>query len=151
MEIESALVDHPDVAEAAVVGSVDSIKGTAVVAFVTVKLGVATSTSLEADLKQHVVHKIGSIARPQRIIFSGDLPKTRSGKIMRRLLRDIAACCACSATPQRWPTPTWSRVSASGTKSARRPDGVRTSWLVKSTHRGDQIGRSCSRLGMRRD
>jgi acetyl-CoA synthetase len=90
MEIESALVDHPDVAEAAVVGSVDSIKGTAVVAFVTVKLGVATSTSLEADLKQHVVHKIGSIARPQRIIFSGDLPKTRSGKIMRRLLRDIA-------------------------------------------------------------
>ncbi len=90
MEVESALVDHQDVAEAAVVGSTDEIRGTAIVAFVTVKVGVTASTSLEGDLKQHVAGKIGAIARPQRIIFSGDLPKTRSGKIMRRLLRDIA-------------------------------------------------------------
>jgi len=90
MEVESALVDHQDVAEAAVVGSTDEIKGTVIVAFVTVKVGVTASTSLEGDLKQHVSGKIGAIARPQRIIFSGDLPKTRSGKIMRRLLRDIA-------------------------------------------------------------
>ncbi|MFQ5810111.1 MAG: acetate--CoA ligase [Armatimonadota bacterium] len=90
MEVESALVDHKDIAEAAVVGSTDEIKGTAIVAFVTVKVGISPSPSLEDDLKAHVVQKIGPIARPQRIIFSGDLPKTRSGKIMRRLLRDVA-------------------------------------------------------------
>jgi len=88
--VESALVDHHDVAEAAVVGVPDEIKGMAIAAFVTVKLGVEPSRALETALKEHVVKKIGAIARPQTIIFSGDLPKTRSGKIMRRLLRDIA-------------------------------------------------------------
>jgi acetyl-CoA synthetase len=90
MEVESALVDHPQVAEAAVVGRHHEIKGQAVAAFVTVKEGVATSSELADTLKQHVAQKIGSIARPDDIIFAADLPKTRSGKIMRRLLRDIA-------------------------------------------------------------
>jgi len=90
MEVESALVDHPKVAEAAVVGRPHEIKGQALAAFVTVKEGVTPSESLADDLKKHVGHKIGAIARPDDIIFAADLPKTRSGKIMRRLLRDIA-------------------------------------------------------------
>ncbi len=90
MEIESALLDHPAVAEAAVVGVPHEIKGTAIAAFVTLREGRAPSTDLAADLKQHVVVKIGAIARPEQILFTADLPKTRSGKIMRRLLRDIA-------------------------------------------------------------
>jgi acetyl-CoA synthetase len=90
MEVESALVDHATVAEAACVGCHDEVKGTAIAAFVTLKAGHHASVELEGELKAHVVRKIGAIARPQRVIFSGDLPKTRSGKIMRRLLRDIA-------------------------------------------------------------
>jgi acetyl-CoA synthetase len=90
MEVESALVDHPRVAEAAVVGRPHEIKGQAVAAFVTLKEGTAGSETLVAELKAHVVQKIGAIARPDDIVFSADLPKTRSGKIMRRLLRDIA-------------------------------------------------------------
>ena len=90
MEVESALVDHPQVAEAAVVGRVHEIKGHALCAFVTVKEGTPTSDVLIAELKDHVAKKIGAIARPDDIIFAADLPKTRSGKIMRRLLRDIA-------------------------------------------------------------
>ncbi len=90
MEIESALVDHKSVAEAAVVGCHDDIKGTTVAAFVTLRGETKPSVDLEAELKEHVVKKIGAIARPSRITFTGDLPKTRSGKIMRRLLRDIA-------------------------------------------------------------
>jgi len=90
MEVESALVDHPRVAEAAVVGRAHEIKGQAVAAFVTVKDGAQTGDVLIAELKEHVVKKIGAIARPDDIIFAADLPKTRSGKIMRRLLRDIA-------------------------------------------------------------
>jgi acetyl-CoA synthetase len=90
MEVESALVDHPKVAEAAVVGKSHDIKGQAIAAFVTVKEGVALSDELADELKKHVAHKIGAIARPDDIIFAADLPKTRSGKIMRRLLRDIA-------------------------------------------------------------
>jgi acetyl-CoA synthetase len=90
MEVESALVDHPRVAEAAVVGRKDDLKGQAIAAFVTVKEGVTLSPALNDELKKHVAHKIGSIARPDDIIFAADLPKTRSGKIMRRLLRDIA-------------------------------------------------------------
>jgi acetyl-CoA synthetase len=90
MEVESALVDHPNVAEAAVVGRQHEIKGQAIAAFVTVKEGVKHSEALADELKQHVVQKIGAIARPDDILFSADLPKTRSGKIMRRLLRDIA-------------------------------------------------------------
>jgi acetyl-CoA synthetase len=90
MEVESALVDHPNVAEAAVVGRSHEIKGQAVAAFVTVKEGVKASPALSDELKDHVVRKIGAIARPDQILFAADLPKTRSGKIMRRLLRDIA-------------------------------------------------------------
>ena len=90
MEVESALVDHPQVAEAAVVGKPHEIKGQAVAAFVTIKEGVQASPALAEQLKEHVVHKIGAIARPDQVLFAADLPKTRSGKIMRRLLRDIA-------------------------------------------------------------
>jgi len=90
MEVESALVDHPAVAEAAVVGKNHEIKGQALVAFVTLKENVKPSPATIQELKNHVVKKIGSLARPDDIIFSADLPKTRSGKIMRRLLRDIA-------------------------------------------------------------
>jgi acetyl-CoA synthetase len=90
MEVESALVDHPKVAEAAVVGRADALKGQAISAFVLVKEGVDASDALKDELIRHVVHKIGAIARPDEIIFAADVPKTRSGKIMRRLLRDIA-------------------------------------------------------------
>ncbi len=90
MEVESALVDHPKVAEAAVVGKPHEVKGQAVTAFVTVKEGVQPSPALADELKEHVVKKIGALARPDDVLFAGDLPKTRSGKIMRRLLRDIA-------------------------------------------------------------
>jgi acetyl-CoA synthetase len=90
MEVESALVDHNDVAEAAVVGRAHDIKGQAICAFVTLKEGRHVTPSLSDELKQHVVTKIGAIARPDDIILTADLPKTRSGKIMRRLLRDIA-------------------------------------------------------------
>jgi acetyl-CoA synthetase len=90
MEVESALVEHPAVAEAAVVGKSHDIKGQAIAAFVTVREGVKTSISLRDDLREFVANKIGALARPDDIIFSADLPKTRSGKIMRRLLRDIA-------------------------------------------------------------
>ncbi len=90
MEVESALVDHPAVAEAAVVGKHHELKGQAVAAFVTLKAGFEPHDELKDDLKEHVVTKIGAIARPDDVLFSADLPKTRSGKIMRRLLRDIA-------------------------------------------------------------
>src|SRR5204862_3599391 len=90
MEVESALVDHPSVAEAAVVGRAHELKGQAIAAFVTLKEGAHTTKSLVDDLKEHVVKKIGAIARPDDILFTADLPKTRSGKIMRRLLRDVA-------------------------------------------------------------
>jgi acetyl-CoA synthetase len=90
MEVESALVDHPLVAEAAVVGRPHEIKGQAVAAFVTLKEGHKPSEALAEELREHVVRKIGAIARPDEILFAADLPKTRSGKIMRRLLRDIA-------------------------------------------------------------
>ena len=90
MEIESALVDYQAVAEAAVIAISHPITGQAIVAFVTLKEKIQPSPELEQQLKAHVVKKIGAIARPERIIFICDLPKTRSGKIMRRLLRDIA-------------------------------------------------------------
>jgi acetyl-CoA synthetase len=90
MEVESALVDHQAVAEAAVVGRADELKGQALAAFVTLKDGRQGSTDLKNALKAHVTQKIGAIARPDDIFFSADLPKTRSGKIMRRLLKDIA-------------------------------------------------------------
>ncbi len=90
MEVESALVDNSNVAEAACIGRTHDIKGQAIVAFVTIKDQVATSDSLVAELKQHVATKIGPMARPDDIYFAAELPKTRSGKIMRRLLRDVA-------------------------------------------------------------
>jgi acetyl-CoA synthetase len=91
MEIESALVSHPKVAEAAVVGKPDEIKGQAICAFVTLQTGNAPTEELKKVLKEHVTKEIGAIARPDDIRFSDSLPKTRSGKIMRRLLRDIAS------------------------------------------------------------
>jgi len=90
MEIESALVDHPSVAESAVIGKTHEIKGQAVAAFVTLKQGVTANKAMQDTLKEHVAKKIGSMARPEDIYFTSELPKTRSGKIMRRLLRDIA-------------------------------------------------------------
>ncbi|MEP7176456.1 MAG: acetate--CoA ligase [Gemmatimonadales bacterium] len=90
MEVESALVEHPAVAEAAVVGKAHDLKGQALAAFVTLKDTHQPSASLKDDLKAHVAQKIGAIAKPDDIFFSADLPKTRSGKIMRRLLKDIA-------------------------------------------------------------
>ncbi len=90
MEVESALVEHPAVAEAAVVGKAHELKGQAVCAFVTLRDGFTKSSALRDELREHVATKIGALARPDDILFSADLPKTRSGKIMRRLLRDIA-------------------------------------------------------------
>ncbi len=90
MEVESALVDHPAVAESAVVGRRHDVKGEAIAAFVTLKEGSEPSAELVQELRQHVAKVIGPIARPDDVLFSADLPKTRSGKIMRRLLRDIA-------------------------------------------------------------
>src|SRR5687768_3436917 len=89
-EIESALVDDRRVAEAAVVGSEDEITGEAICCFVILKSGIEPSDELGEELRQHVARKIGPIARPRQLMFTPDLPKTRSGKIMRRLLRDIA-------------------------------------------------------------
>ncbi len=89
-EVESALVDHAAVAEAAVIGKTHEVKGQGISAFVTLKEGIAPSDALKDELKKHVVEKIGAIARPDDIFFAGELPKTRSAKIMRRLLRDIA-------------------------------------------------------------
>jgi acetyl-CoA synthetase len=90
MEVESALVDHPAVAEAAVVGRADELKGQAVAAFVSLVEGTESTPELIEELRQHVGKEIGAIAKPADLIVSADLPKTRSGKIMRRLLRDVA-------------------------------------------------------------
>jgi acetyl-CoA synthetase len=90
MEVESALVHHGKVAEAAVVGRPDEIKGEGITCFVTLKGGTTPSEELKKELREHVSHEIGSLARPDEIRFTDALPKTRSGKIMRRLLRDIA-------------------------------------------------------------
>jgi acetyl-CoA synthetase len=89
-EVESALVDHPAVAEAAVVGKNDPQTGQAIFAYVTARAGVDTNEALGEELREHVAEKIGKLARPKQILFTPDLPKTRSGKIMRRLLRDVA-------------------------------------------------------------
>ena len=91
MEIESALVSHESVAEAAVVGKKDDLKGEVIVAFVSLEKNVNSSLELEEKLKNHVVNEIGVIAKPEKIIISDSLPKTRSGKIMRRILRSLAA------------------------------------------------------------
>ncbi len=90
MEVESALVDHPAVVESAVVGKAHEIKGESIAAFVTLKEGIDGSDELLTELRAHVGLKIGAIAKPELVVFTAELPKTRSGKIMRRLLRDIA-------------------------------------------------------------
>jgi acetyl-CoA synthetase len=90
MEVESALVDHQAVAEAAVIGIPHEIKGEAIAAFVILKEGYENTPEVRQELKTHVRKKIGPIAAPEMVIVVGELPKTRSGKIMRRLLRDIA-------------------------------------------------------------
>jgi acetyl-CoA synthetase len=90
-EVESALVSHPAVAEAAVVGRPDELKGQALVAFVTLKTGIHAKPELRNELRQHVAKEIGPVARPDDLRFAEGLPKTRSGKIMRRLLKQIAA------------------------------------------------------------
>jgi acetyl-CoA synthetase len=90
-EIESALVSHTKVAEAAVVGRPDELKGQGVVAFVTLKGGIAASRALGQELREHVGVHIGAIAKPDEIRFAEALPKTRSGKIMRRLLKEVAS------------------------------------------------------------
>ena len=91
MEVESALVSHPKVAEAAVIAQPDELTGQAIVAFVTPQGDETGGPELEAELREHVAGKIGKLARPKQMFFADDLPKTRSGKIMRRLLRDVAA------------------------------------------------------------
>jgi acetyl-CoA synthetase len=91
MEIESALVSHPKVAEAAVVGRPDDLKGQAIVAFVTPRSGMVADDALAKELREHVATQIGALARPEEIRFAEALPKTRSGKIMRRLLREVAS------------------------------------------------------------
>jgi acetyl-CoA synthetase len=90
-EIESALVSHANVAEAAVVGRPDELKGQSIVAFVTLKGGVTASASLKTELREHVGIHIGAIAKPDEVRFAEALPKTRSGKIMRRLLKEVAS------------------------------------------------------------
>ena len=89
-EIESALVSHPAVAEAAVVGGPDPVTGEAIIAFVILRLGNDPTPALGEELRSHVATKISPIAKPKTLMFVPDLPKTRSGKIMRRLLKDIA-------------------------------------------------------------
>jgi acetyl-CoA synthetase len=91
MEIESALVSHPKVAEAAVVGRPDDLKGHVIVAFVTPRQGFVADDALSRELREHVVSQIGALARPEEVRFAEALPKTRSGKIMRRLLREVAS------------------------------------------------------------
>ncbi len=89
-EVESALVDHPAVAEAAVVGANDAVTGQAIMAYVITRGSATETPELGEEIRQHVATKLGAIARPKTLIFTDELPKTRSGKIMRRLLRDVA-------------------------------------------------------------
>ena len=89
-EVESALVSHPSVAEAAVVGRADDLTGQAIAAFVTPRGGIDGNDELATELRNHVATVISPIAKPASLLFTSDLPKTRSGKIMRRLLKDIA-------------------------------------------------------------
>jgi acetyl-CoA synthetase len=89
-EVESALVSHPKVAEAAVVGATDETTGQGIVAFVILRSGQEGGDDVVAELRAHVAHEIGPIAKPRQVLVVAELPKTRSGKIMRRLLRDVA-------------------------------------------------------------
>jgi acetyl-CoA synthetase len=89
-EVESSLVNHPSVAEAAVVGARDDTTGQAIIAFVTLRSGREPTAERGEELRRHVAGHIGAIARPKTVVFTDELPKTRSGKIMRRLLKDVA-------------------------------------------------------------
>jgi acetyl-CoA synthetase len=89
-EVESAIVSHPKVAESAVIGQADEDSGQAICAFVTLEGTLEGTDEMVAELREHVAKRIGKLARPKRVIWADDLPKTRSGKIMRRLLRDVA-------------------------------------------------------------
>jgi acetyl-CoA synthetase len=89
-EVESALVSHVTVAEAAVVGRRDELTGQAIAAFVTLRVDIVGDEALLQELRDHVANTLGPIAKPKSIVFTDDLPKTRSGKIMRRLLQDIS-------------------------------------------------------------
>ena len=89
-EVESALVDHPSVAEAAVVGATDETTGQAIIGYVILRGGFDSTDELREEIRAHVATKLGPIARPRAVFLVPDLPKTRSGKIMRRLLRDVA-------------------------------------------------------------
>ena len=126
IEVESALVDHPKVAEAAVCGRKDERTGQAIVAYVTLKGGDDGSVEMLEELRSHVADKIGPIAKPANIVFTPELPKTRSGKIMRRLLRDVAET-ASSVTRPRWPIRRWSPRSrtAPPPSSPRRTSDAR--------------------------
>jgi acetyl-CoA synthetase len=90
MEIESAIVSHPKVAEAACVGAQDEDTGQSIVAFVTLESSAGDGEGMDDEIREHVADQIGKLARPKKIVYADDLPKTRSGKIMRRLLKDIA-------------------------------------------------------------
>ena len=90
-EVESALVSHPSVAEAAVVGRPDELKGQALVCFVTLKTGIKATPELKNELRNHIGKEIGPVAKPDEVRFAEALPKTRSGKIMRRLLKQVAS------------------------------------------------------------
>jgi len=117
MEVESALVSHPKVAESAVVGRPDDLTGQAIVAFVTPMGGIEPGHELAVELRNHVVEQIGALARPAQIRFADALPKTRSGKIMRRLLRDVA-----SGTPAHGDISTLEDASVLDKLAAQRGD-----------------------------
>ena len=152
MEVESALVDHPAVAEAAVVGKAHDLKGQAIAAFVTLKEGHSATAELRDDLREHVAQKIGAIARPDDILFSADLPKTRSGKIMRRLLRDIAEGRALGDTTTLADPSVVARLkemyedrsrgAVSGEQRGMRGSGAGTS--IPAVTAGEQLGESSS-------
>ena len=121
-EIESALVSHPAVAEAAVIATADELTGQSVVAYVTLGSGAAPGPEMETELREHVGRQIGKLARPKRIIWADDLPKTRSGKIMRRLLRDIAEGRSPATSPPCAMRPYWT-----SSRAAPRPASPRRS------------------------
>ena len=145
IEVESALVDHPAVAEAAVVGRNDPVTGQAIFAFVILQGGSEPNDELAAEVREHVGKVISPIAKPKYLLFTPDLPKTRSGKIMRRLLRDIGEGRPW-ATRRRSPMPAWSRRSASASgprpkrNNARVPLGAVVTGLTDSPPVGQPMG-----------
>ena len=135
MEVESALVAHALVAEAAVVGRPDEIKGQGIVAFVTLQMGNEATEDLKNELRAWVGKEIGSLAKPDEIRFTDALPKTRSGKIMRRSLRELAAGARYAATLRR--SKIWACLRSCG--RTRSNDGVVTT--PRSGNDGELSGR----------